>query len=72
MSLLSQTLFIASINITDDLIRGNWSLTVRSQGLYSVQVLGVSNETVSSEIYEVDNSSIYGYVNINGKPLQGK
>lgn len=70
-SLVSTTSYIAQINVTDDSLRGEWRIVIRSQGSYSIQVLGSSELSFSEDLFSIDTTSIYGFSEIDGRPLQG-
>ena len=70
-SLDTPTSYIANINITDNSLRGKWTITLRSQGSYSIQVLGTTELSFSNELYKIDPTNTYGFSKIDGKPTQG-
>lgn len=68
VSLISQTAYIASINITDDTLRGMWTMVLQSQGSYSIQILGNTELQFTSTLYKIDPSNVYGFSTLEGKP----
>lgn len=70
-SLDSTTSYIVQINITNDSLRGEWTVVILSQGSYSIQVFGNSELSFSADLYNVDSSNAYGFSKIEGRPSQG-
>ena len=64
-------LYLASINVTNNTLRGNWTLTIATQGYYSIQVSAISDLSISSDIYDPDATNDYGFSSIDGRPSQG-
>ena len=64
-------LYMASINITDDSLRGNWTITLVTQGYYTIQVSAISDLTISSDLYNLDSTNLYGFSRIEGRPTVG-
>ena len=64
-------LYLASINVTNNTLRGNWTLTLATQGYYSIQVSAISDLSISSDIYDPDATNDYGFSSIDGRPSQG-
>ena len=73
MSINATDFYLASINITNNTLRGNWTITLTTQGYYSIQVTTISDLSISSDIYQYDAdvTNDYGFSRINGRPLQG-
>ena len=71
MSLNATDFYLASINITNNALRGNWTITLATQGYYSIQVSAISDLSISSDIYDADVTNDYGFSSIDGRPLQG-
>ena len=67
----SDTLYIATINTTDSAFYGQWTITLSSQGSYSIQVLGDGELIFLSEIITVRPSAAADDIN-DLKPLVGK
>jgi len=65
----SNTLYIATINVTNSAFYGQWALVLTSQGPYSIQVLGDGELTFLSEI-TVTHPNITDDIN-DLKPLEG-
>lgn len=72
ISLNTAASYVSQLNVTSNALRGNWTITIQSQGSYSIQVQGISEVTIAREYYQVDSSSVYGFSSFTGKPLQGK
>ena len=70
-SLNTATSYISNINITDDFLRGEWTIRIQSQGSYSISVLGNTELSFSSELFKIDPSNTYGFSQLEGKPSQG-
>ena len=70
ISLESVATYIAVVNITDASLSGQWTITLTSQGSYSVHVMGNSELMFTSELIYTNPS---GMDEINDlKPLAGK
>ena len=67
----ASNLYLASINITNNTLRGNWIVTLATQGYYSIQVSAISDLSFSSDIYDSDTTNDYGFSRIDGRPSQG-
>ena len=70
-SLISSSSFIGEVNITDDSLRGEWSMTIPLGGTYSVQVSADSELTFITNLFRVDPSSTYGFSAIEGVASEG-
>ena len=70
-SLVSTTSYIAHINVTDDSLRGEWTVMIQSEGSYSIQVFGSSELIFSENLFTIDSSGASRFREIDGKPLQG-
>ena len=62
---------MAHINITDNTLRGNWTVTLLTQGYYSIHVSAISDLTISSDLYNLDSTNTYGFSRIDGRPTEG-
>ena len=73
VSLQSFTSYIATINVSDSALYGEWqlNLTVYS-GPYTVRIAAITNLTFEYTLYRIDPSSSYGITTIEGNPQQGK
>ena len=67
----ASNLYLANINITNNTLRGNWTVTLATQGYYSIQVSAISDLSFSSDIYDSDATNDYGFSRIDGRPSQG-
>ncbi len=67
-SLVSTTSYIAHINVTDDSLRGEWTVMIQSDGSYSIQVFGSTSASFSEHLFSLAPS---GLITIDGKPSQG-
>lgn len=69
-SLDTATSYIATVNITEVTLYGQWRITIESQGFFNIQVLGNSELIVSTHLFTngPNNASDIGDV----KPLQGR
>lgn len=66
----SGTLFIASINITDPTLYGQWTISLMSQGSYCIQILGDGELTFSTEVITTHPNTTDDINDL--KPLVGK
>ena len=71
VSISTTNLYMANINITDNTLRGNWTVTLVTQGYYSIQVSAISDLTISSDLFNLDSSNTYGFSLIEGRPTEG-
>ena len=73
VSLQSSTSYIATINVSDSVLYGEWqlNLTVYS-GPYTVRIAAVTDLTFEYTLYRFDPSSNYGFTTVEGNPQQGK
>ena len=71
VTISTTNLYMANINITDDSLRGNWTITLVTQGYYSIQVSAISDLSISSDLYNLDSTNTYGFSTIEGRPTFG-
>ena len=71
VTISTTNLYMANINITDDSLRGNWTITLVTQGYYSIQVSAISDLSISSDLYNLDSTNTYGFSRIEGRPTVG-
>ena len=72
ISLDSNTTYVATINITEVALYGEWKLTVQSQGSYSVLIRDYSTLIISTGILTIRSDSDYGNYEVTDlKPLEG-
>ena len=66
----SSTLYIATINTTDNTLYGQWRIAIESEGFFTVQVLGNSELLTSTQIFTI---GLNGSEDIGDpKPLESK
>ena len=70
-SLISASSYIAEVNITDDSLRGEWTVSFQSGGSYTLQIYGNSELSFTADLFRMDSSNAYGFSKIEGKPSQG-
>ena len=70
ISLDSDTAYIATINITEDALYGQWRIIIDSQESFSVQILGNSGLVISTQLF-TSNSNGGGNID-DTKPLEGE
>ena len=66
----SNTLYIATINTTDSTLSGRWTISLNSQGSYSIQVLGEGELTFLSDVVTMRPNATDDINDL--KPLVGK
>lgn len=71
VSISTTNLYMANINITNNTLRGNWTVTLTAQGYYSIQVSAISELTISSDLYNLDSTNNFGFSRIEGRPTEG-
>jgi len=72
VSVNSSSLYIATVNTTDSTMYGQWTITLTSQGTYSIQVLGDGELTLISKIITANpsnNDDIDDFKPLGGKML---
>ena len=71
VTLNTSSLLMANINVTENNLRGNWTLAISTSGFYSIKVLVTSESMISSDLYNYDPTNPYGFSIIDGRPSNG-
>ena len=71
VTLNTPTLLMANINVTDNNLRGSWTLAISTRGFYSIKVSVTSESMISSSLYTYDPTNSYGFSTIDGRPSNG-
>lgn len=71
ISSISDSFFIATLNIISNNLRGTWQLSLPLGYYYDVVVYAISDLTFSSDLLTPDPSSDYGISPVEGKLLSG-
>ena len=66
----SSTLFIATVNTTDPMLSGRWTVRLTSQVSYTIQVLGEGELTFLSNVFTIRPNTTDDINDL--KPLAGK
>ena len=69
VSLDSNTTYIATVNITESALFGEWRFTVQSQGSYSILIKEFNTLIVYVDTLTITSNNTYDVVDV--KPLEG-
>ena len=70
LSHVSNASYIATVNITEPALYGEWWLTVQSQGSYSVLIKEFSQLIIFVDTLTITSNNTYDVVDV--KPLEGE
>lgn len=71
VSVQTSETYVATVNVSDSSLYGEWQLSLTSSGSYNIRITAVSDLDFTYTLYRVNPTSNFGFMSFEGNPLEG-